>query len=457
MEKYPSQGMQRWIALVGISFLAFTAFLDFTIVNTALPFIQKAFKSSVLELQWVMNIFIMALAMTMVVVGRVADLHGRKPVFYLGVGIFAIGALGAALSPGIGYLIFFRGIQGLGGSVLFISSASLITDVFPKHEHGHAIGIYSGITGLGLAIGPVLGGFLVGWLGWRWVFWVNLPLIVVGLACCAMSLKLPPHIKPNTRIDMKGLSLLVVGLGALIYGIIQAADRTPFFWAYLLIGIVVLILFYISERRSEMPLIDFSLFKKKLILLGILSVASGGIANVVYMLFDPLYLRTLRHLSPYEIGFMISAIPVGQVVISIFFNTLTKWLSIQKILVGSVLAGFVAVVLHRFIGASTPLGLLLIPYFIIGINWGTINTGVIAGVNQAVEPAKVGEALGSVFTMWNITGSIFLAISSGIFHLKEKSSFMEGFHAMTNVNIVLALLILIAAWMVLKKGDSRPH
>src|SRR5579872_2279072 len=120
----------RWISLFGISILAFTAYLDATIVNTALPFIQKALSAPVIELQWVTNIFTMILAMTMVAVGRFADLYGRKKVFYLGVAIFAIAAFAAGFSPNIWTLIFFRGLQGLGASIVFVASASLLTDTF---------------------------------------------------------------------------------------------------------------------------------------------------------------------------------------------------------------------------------------------------------------------------------------------------------------------------------------
>jgi MFS family permease len=445
--------MKKWIALVGISLLAFTAFLDVTIVNTALPFIQQTFKSSVLELQWITNIFIMVLAMTMVAVGRLADLYGRKSIFYMGVAVFALGAIGAGLSPTIGWLIFFRAIQGLGGSILFVSSVALISEIFPKHEHGKATSIYTGITGLGLAIGPVMGGLLVGSLGWRWVFWVNLPFIIVGGLCCATCLKLAAHIKPSTVIDKKGLALLVLGLGAFIYGIIQAPDRAPYFWAFLLAGIALLVLFFFMERKSEHPLIDFSIFKNKLILLCALNTAAA-FGCVVYMFFDPLYLRNLRGLSAYEIGFMIVAIPVGQVVVSLFFSSLLKWLGVYKIQLLSIFFALLSIVLHRFIEAPTPLFWLLVPFFAVGINWGLVNTGVISGVNHGSPPAKVGEAIGSVFTMWNITGSIFLAISSGIFHLGEKTSFMAGFHSMTNVNILFAALFFGAALWIKKRSHA---
>jgi MFS family permease len=445
--------MRKWIAHIGVSLLAFTAFLDVTIVNTALPFIQQSFGASVLELQWVTNIFIMLLATTMVAAGRFADLYGRKRVFYIGVAIFAIGAIGAGLSSGIGSLIFFRAVQGLGGSVLFVSSASLITDTFEKREHGKAISVYSTITGLGLAIGPVIGGLLVGWLGWRWVFWVNIPIIVIGYACCALCLRLAPHIQPKTKIDAKGLGLLIGGLGALIYGIIQAADLAGYYWAFLALGVILLSLFFFSERKSKMPLLDVSIFKNKLILLCILSTAAG-FGTVVYMFFDPLYLRNLRHLSPYEMGFMIAAIPIGQVFVSIVFNTLLKWWGIYKFQLVSISSALLSIFLHRFIENETPLLLLLIPFFILGINWGTINTGVLAGVSKASKPSQVGQAIGSVFTFWNIVGSILFAISSAIFHLEEKTSFIAGFHFMTNVNIIFSLLFLFLAFTIVKRTRS---
>ncbi len=147
----------KWWALLGVSVLAFTAFLDATIVNTALPFIQTGLNATILQLQWVANIFPIMLSMTMIAVGKFADLWGRKRVFYFGVVIFAIAALGAGLSPSIEWLVLFRGLQALGASIIFIASAALLSDVFPEEERVRAISIYGGVTGFGLMIGPFLG------------------------------------------------------------------------------------------------------------------------------------------------------------------------------------------------------------------------------------------------------------------------------------------------------------
>jgi len=160
----------KWWALFGVCLLAFTAFLDATIVNTALPFIQTALSADILQLQWIANIFTIILSMTMIAIGKLADRWGRKRVFYVGIIIFGLAALGAGFSQSVEMLVFFRGLQALGASTVFIASAALLSDVFPEKERVRAIGIYGGVTGFGLMIGPFLGGILVALFDWRWVF-----------------------------------------------------------------------------------------------------------------------------------------------------------------------------------------------------------------------------------------------------------------------------------------------
>ena len=227
----------KWWALLGVSLLAFTAFLDATIVDTALPFIQASLKTNILQLQWVANIFTIILSMTMIAIGKFADLWGRKRVFYIGVVLFAIAAFGAGLSPTVEILIASRGLQALGASTIFIASAALLSDVFPEKERIKAISIYGGVTGFGLMIGPFLGGILIELFNWRWVFWINLPLIAAGLAACSFSLRAHIREKHSSRIDWLSLFLLICGLGFLMYGIIAGAQAN---WssiaAWVLIG-----------------------------------------------------------------------------------------------------------------------------------------------------------------------------------------------------------------------------
>lgn len=449
----------RWWALLGVSVLAFTAFLDATIVNTALPFIQRAFNIDILQLQWVSNIFTIILSMTMIAVGKLADIWGRKKVFYFGVVIFAIAAFGAGLSPTIELLIFFRGLQALGASILFIASAALLSDVFPEHQRVKAISIYGGVTGFGLMIGPFLGGILIGLLGWRWVFWINLPLIAAGLAACSFSLRGISQETHSVKMDWLGLLLLIAGLGALMYGIITGAQShwsSVVGWVFLSFGIAALIALIILDEFRKNPLLDLHIFNEKLIILGALSCALAGVVSTVFMFFDPLYLRILRQLSAFHIGLLIAVIPAAQALMSFVFARMVKRFGVANLLLFSVVAAFIAVGLHRMIQIDTPLYFLILPFFLLGINWGLSNSAMITAVNQTISSRLIGAALGTIATIWNIVGSLLLAVSTAIFHSVEvRSSFLSAFHSAVVFNIVFAaILLLIAIWarMGLKKN-----
>ena len=346
-------------------------------------------------------------------------------------------------------LIGFRGLQALGASAIFVASAALLSDVFPEHERVRAIGIYGGITGFGLMVGPFLGGILIAILGWRWVFWINLPLIAIGLAACSFGLKRHDHEKPNMRIDWLGLILLIFGLGALMYGIVEGAQSnwsSILAWIFLGMGIFALIFLIILDEKRESPLLDLPIFKQKLIALAALSCALAGVASTVFMFFDPLYLRILRQLPPFWIGLLIAIIPAAQALISFVFNRAVKLFGVANLLFFSALAGFLAISLHRLIGLDTPLSLLSIPFFLLGINWGLSNSAMITAVNQAIAARKIGEALGTIATIWNIVGSLLLASSTAVFHAAQTDQeFLLPFHKVIDFNILFAALILSAS------------
>ena len=445
----------KWWALLGVSLLAFTGFLDATIVNTALPFIQGALKANILQLQWVANIFTIILSMTMIAMGKFADLWGRKKVFYFGVVVFSIAALGAGLSQRIEMLVFFRGLQALGASIIFVVSAALLSDVFPEHERVKAISIYGGVTGFGLMIGPFLGGVLIDLLDWRWVFWVNLPLIAIGLFACSFSLKANSHEKQTLNIDWWGLALLIFGLGALMYGIIKGAqeDWSSFSaWVFLGAGLAALLFLIIVDSRRKNSFLDLHIFKENLIVLAVLSCSLAGVVSTVFMFFDPLYLHILRGLSPLLIGLLIAVIPAAQALISFVFNRLVKRFGVTNLLFVSVMAAFLAITLHRFLLLHTPMLFLVLPFFLLGINWGLSNAGMIVVVNQVITPRKIGAAFGAIATIWNMAGAILLAISTVVFHFVEKkTSFLPAFHRAIDVNIAFATLVFVGAlWTCVK-------
>lgn len=445
------------IAILGICILAFTAFLDFTIVNTALPFIQRYFKINILDLQWVANIFPIILSMTMISVGKFADYLGRKRVFYFGVVLFGLAALFAGFSPTIGWLIFFRGAQAVGASITFIASSSLIAETFPEGERDQVVGIYGGITGAGLMLGPFFGGILIGALDWRWVFWINIPLIGIGLLSCWYSLKGKSKKNTEIHLDWKGFFLLIFGLGLMMYGIISAAGgegSALLSWICIIVGIFLLLLLIKIDLKAEDPLLNFDVFRDKLILLAVVTCAVAGCVSYVFMFFDPLLLKDVFNLSAYAIGFMIAIIPAAQVVISFGFKHIMKWFGLGKLFLIGIIAPLISAIMHLFIFQDSSLWYFVIPFALLGITWGLGNTAMITAVNQNMKPSRIGEAIGTNATLWNIFGAALLAISTVIFHLQQ-SHFLESFRVMVGFNILFMIVAILFAFWAYKRLPKK--
>ncbi len=417
----------KWWALIGLCLLSFTAFLDFTIVNTALPFIQKHFHCSVIQLQWVTNIFCMLTSMFMIAAGRCGDMWGRRKVFYFGFIAFAVAAIGAATANSIEWLIFFRGLQGFAAAIIFTISVSLIPHTFPEKQHNKAIGVYSAITGAGLALGPLVGGILISLFSWRAVFWVNIPIIIVGLIFCSFSLRETPKPIEKIRFDLKGLLLLIIGIGGVVYGIIHGEQYSwtlTSTWYYLIAGILAFVLLFFIEPRIKHPMLELSIFKNKGAALAIIVCVTAGMVSYVLFFFDPLYLGIIRNEPALIIGILLFTVPFVQVLLSTFLQTALK---LSRGITGLLLVGLSTAVIasigHLFVtNHLESLIFLLLAFIFMGMSWGIANAGSIVSINQSVEPQRIGGTIGTVFTTWNIAGSVLLAIATAIFHSREQVS-----------------------------------
>lgn len=383
---------KRW-ALFGISILAFTAYLDLTIVNTALPFIRSAIDADIVQLQWIANVFPIVQCLTMIPAGWLGDRLGRKRVYSVGIFLFAIGALGAGFCNAVTPLVLIRGVQAIGASTLFIVSESLLSEIFAHKGRLHAIAIYGGVTGLGLLMGPFLGGVLIQWFNWRWVFWINLPLIALGYL---------------------------------------ALSQHP-----------------VEKRVHEKEGFLLSLFRHPIMILALLSSSLAGVISTVFLFFDPLYLQMVQGFSPLGVGCMVAAIPAAQSLMSLGFHRAVKWLGSGHLLFLSTLAGFCAIALHRTFTATTPIPLLLLPFFLLGINWGLSNSATLAAVNEVMPPRQIGAAVGTIATIWNLVGATLLGVSTAVFETREP--FLMGYLQMVDLNIAFAGLLVIGAIFAQKK------
>ncbi len=272
------------------------AFIDGTVVNVALPALQTALHATLSDVQWVVESYALFLAALLLVGGVLGDLYGRRKVFVLGVTLFAAASIWCGCAPNIRWLVVARGVQGIGGALLIPGSLALISANFSEEERGRAIGTWSGFTSITAAVGPVLGGWFTQHGSWRWVFFINAP---VGLAVILLSVwKVPESTGADRsrRFDWAGGLLAVLGLGGIVFALINAMPATGFAGAIFLIGLVV------WEARSSSPMLPLSLFRSlsfsgaNLLTLFLYSALSG------MLFFLPLDLIQVQSYTPTQAG-----------------------------------------------------------------------------------------------------------------------------------------------------------
>ena len=242
------------------------AFIDGSVVNVALPALQKAFSANSADLQWVVEAYSLFLAALILVGGSLGDTFGRRRIFTLGVIVFALSSVCCGLAPNILLLIIARSFQGIGGALLVPGSLAIISASFSPDKRGRAIGIWSGFTSITSAIGPVLGGWLVEHASWHWVFFINVPLAVVVLILIFWRVPESRDEEGGVHLDWTGALLVTIGLAGVVYGLIEAGSNSfgsPTVIAALLIGVVALIVFVLHEGRTRYPMLPLTLFRSR--------------------------------------------------------------------------------------------------------------------------------------------------------------------------------------------------
>lgn len=247
----------RQLTLVACILGSAIVFVDQTVVNVALPALRRDLGGSLAGQQWVVEAYLLTLGALLLVGGSLGDLLGRRRVFELGLAGFGVTSLLCAVAPSGELLIVARGLQGIAGAMLVPSSLAVITEVYEEPERGKAIGLWTAWTGVSFIIGPLGGGLLVDFASWRWIFAINVPLVVLNLWLVRRHLPESLDVCPGARIDWTGAALIALGLGGLVYGLIE---RTAIAIA---VGAVLVVAFVVWEARSARPMLPLSLFRER--------------------------------------------------------------------------------------------------------------------------------------------------------------------------------------------------
>ncbi|MGJ5673420.1 MAG: MFS transporter [Nostochopsis sp.] len=259
-----SRNVGRWVlaaTILGSSI----AMIDGTVVNVALPVLQSQLNATTTDVQWIVESYALFLAALILVGGSLGDRFGRRLIFACGIGLFALASIWCGLSPNVNQLIIARAVQGIGGALLVPGSLAIISASFNEAQRGQAIGTWSGFTAITSALGPVLGGWLVENISWRWIFFLNVPL--AGIVLAILFWRVPEsRNEESARLDWWGATLVTVGLGIIVYGLIESSHLGlfhPLVLSCLVVGVLILSAFIFVEANSRTPMMPLSLFKSR--------------------------------------------------------------------------------------------------------------------------------------------------------------------------------------------------
>lgn len=409
----------KWYAFIGIALLSFGCYLDYTVVNVALPTIQHELQANLVSMQWVMNIYFLALCVLATVMGGIGDLYGRRRCLYLGGGIFVIASIIAGISSDIHWLILGRLLQGVGAAIIFPLGLSLLPQFFPEEERGKAVAWFGSIGGIALALGPLLGGLIVTYLGWRWIFFINIPICLLGYIFCFKSVSESQTNTQQLSLDIRGMFLLALTMGGIVLGLIYSQSYGWTASVTLIcftVAIITGILLIKAEENHPNPLIDFKDYSNLLFSSGAILCFLAGILSAVTLFFDPQYLQIIKGQSAELSGFVLFAIPVSVFLMAFFVGKLISRLGLlHTILLGLFLACFSAL-LQVFFTSNISIFYVIFAFICLGGMWAMGNTVSIIAAQTAVGPERASVATGSMVTLFNIGGSIGLTLAIIIYN-----------------------------------------
>ena len=410
--------------------------LDVTVVNVALPSIGHELHAGVSGLQWTIDAYTLVLASLLMLSGSTADRVGRRRTFQTGLAIFTLGSLLCSLAPGLGWLVAFRMLQAIGGSMLNPVAMSIITNTFIEpRERARAIGVWGGVVGLSMALGPVVGGLLVESVGWRGIFWVNVP---VGIAAIVLTAQFVPESKaPRARrLDPVGQLLVIVLLASLVYGLIEGPGAgwtsAKILTSFGLAAAALIALALYEPRRPE-PLIDLRFFRSAPFS-GAVAIAICAFAGLGgFLLVNTLYLQDVRGYSPLLAGIYTLPMAAMVAICSPLSGRLvgSRGTRPSLIVAGIGIAGAGLILTH--VTTGSPILLLVISYILFGIGFGAVNAPITNSTVSGMPRAQAGVAAGVASTSRQVGSSLGVAVIGSATISALHGPFRSHFAAATHV------------------------
>ena len=463
----------RWFILATVSIGTFMATLDSSIVNVALPTISGKLHADLSTLQWVVTAYLLTISSLLPVFGRIADLLGRRRIFSLGFIVFTFGSILCGLATNIWFLIGMRVLQAIGASMLMANSAAIIIANFPPKERGQALGLTGTVVALGSLTGPALGGVLVGLLDWRSIFYINLPIGILGYLAAQIVLPLDKPQQNKETFDFVGALFFTLGMISLMFAI---SNGQSWGWSSypilggLFLGTLSLAFFFYTEVRVTNPMIDLSLFRIRPFFIGNITGLLSFVAMFANVMLMPFYLQHVLHYSPTQVGLLMTAFPLTMAIIAPISGHASDRIG-PVVLTTSGL--FVSAIGFFYLSTLTSTSLFwqIVPgLLLMGLGAGLFQSPNNSSVMSSVPPPKLGVAGGINALVRNVGMVIGIAFSVSLFENREAmllagvntptavqqaNAFVGAYHIVMLASMGIAILAALIS--LNRKGYTRPE
>jgi EmrB/QacA subfamily drug resistance transporter len=408
---------RKWWTLAAVAFGLFMIMLDNTVVNVALPSIGRDLHVSISSLEWVVTAYALTFAALLITGGKLGDLLGRRRIFIVGIAIFTLSSLACGLAPSAGFLIGARAVQGIGAALMNPASLSIITATFPPRERGQAIGIWAGVSAMALAIGPLVGGLIVENINWNWIFFINVPVGVLGIFVSRLVIKESRDTSHEQSVDLPGLVTSSAGLFALTYALIEGNRHgwtSPEIIGLFAGAVALLVAFVVLEHYQRLPMLDLSLFR----------IGSFAGSNLVAMLvslgmfgvffFVSLYIQNILGWSPTQAGAAFLPMTILIILVAPAAGRLSDRVGSRWLMGGGMTLVSISLLFYQRVGLHSTFWTLLPAMLLGGVGMALTMSPMTAAAMSSVPVDKAGVGSGVLNSFRQLGGSLGVALMGAI-------------------------------------------
>jgi EmrB/QacA subfamily drug resistance transporter len=457
---------RKWWTLAAVAFGLFMIMLDNTVVNVALPSIERDLHVSISSLEWVVTAYALTFAALLITGGKLGDLFGRRRIFVVGIAIFTLSSLACGLAPSSGFLIGARAVQGVGAALMNPASLSIITATFPPRERGQAIGIWAGVSAMALAIGPLVGGLIVDNINWNWIFFINVPVGILGIIVSQLVIKESRDTAHEQSIDVPGLVTSSAGLFALTFALIEGNGHgwtSPEILGLFAAAVMLLVAFVFLERYQRLPMLDLALFR----------IGSFTGSNLVAMLvslgmfgvffFVSLYLQNILHWTPTKAGAAFLPMTLLIIVVAPIAGKMSDRIGSRWLMGGGMTLVSISLLLYQRVGLHSTFWTLLPAMVLGGVGMAMTMSPMTAAAMSSVPVDKAGVGSGVLNSFRQLGGSLGIALMGAILASyvsvparspEAPQQFVNGLHAALLVAAVITFLAAVVAVVTVR---TRPE